>query len=298
LTVFFSLIVSSALLARRNVRLGRGDADGAKTVAAYMFLTAFIGRMLIADHVPVVEAEFLTFVKVSGSALFGAAFTWLFYMALEPFIRRRWPEILVGWTRALAGRIKDPLVGRDLLVGCALGIAGALARIVANAIPGWWNMPGWTPLPSGEWTLGPANRYVGAFILSAGDVVSCALLFALLLFLALLIARKRWLALLLTWIVFLVFFLLPENPLLAIPLAAVSSWIQLMAIRRGVLATAAAMVGFFVISYSAPTFSLSHWYSLRLLFPLVMYLALAVYGFRIALGGKPAFGGGLLDESD
>lgn len=39
------------------------------------------------------------------------------YLAIEPAMRRRRPQALVSWTRLLAGEIRDPLVGRDLLVG-------------------------------------------------------------------------------------------------------------------------------------------------------------------------------------
>ena len=36
-------------------------------------------------------------------------------------MRRRWPQTLISWTRVLAGRLRDPLVGRDVLVGAACG---------------------------------------------------------------------------------------------------------------------------------------------------------------------------------
>ena len=45
------------------------------------------------------------------------------YMAFEPYVRRRSPRTLISWTRLLAGRFRDPLVGADLLVGCVLASA-------------------------------------------------------------------------------------------------------------------------------------------------------------------------------
>jgi serine/threonine-protein kinase len=51
---------------------------------------------------------------------------WLLYVALEPFARRRFPKTLISWKRLLAGRIRDPLVGRDILVGAALGTLSAV----------------------------------------------------------------------------------------------------------------------------------------------------------------------------
>ena len=51
--------------------------------------------------------------------LFFASFVWLFYLALEPYVRRLWPELPIGWSRLLSGRVRDPLVGRDVLIGVA-----------------------------------------------------------------------------------------------------------------------------------------------------------------------------------
>jgi serine/threonine-protein kinase len=50
-----------------------------------------------------------------------SCFIWALYIALEPYVRRRWPATLVSWSRLLAGRFRDPLVGRDVLVGCLAG---------------------------------------------------------------------------------------------------------------------------------------------------------------------------------
>ena len=46
-----------------------------------------------------------------------------FYLALEPYIRRTWPELLVSWARILSGEFTDPIVGRDLFLGILLGPA-------------------------------------------------------------------------------------------------------------------------------------------------------------------------------
>src|SRR5208283_1540399 len=45
---------------------------------------------------------------------------WVLNIALEPYVRRRWPATLVSWIRLLAGDFRDPLVGRDVLAGCFL----------------------------------------------------------------------------------------------------------------------------------------------------------------------------------
>ena len=47
---------------------------------------------------------------------------------LEPYLRRVWPKAIVAWNRLLAGHFRDPLVGRDVLIGFAL--AGALTVLL------------------------------------------------------------------------------------------------------------------------------------------------------------------------
>jgi hypothetical protein len=43
----------------------------------------------------------------AGQALTFAGLLWLIYIALEPFVRRRWPHMLVSWTRLLSGAFGD-----------------------------------------------------------------------------------------------------------------------------------------------------------------------------------------------
>jgi serine/threonine-protein kinase len=41
---------------------------------------------------------------------------------MEPFVRRRWPQMLISWTRLVSGDWRDPLVARDMFIGFACGI--------------------------------------------------------------------------------------------------------------------------------------------------------------------------------
>jgi hypothetical protein len=54
------------------------------------------------------------------TALFMAGITWVLYVALEPFVRKLWPRTIISWTRLVGGKIRDPLVGRDVLFGVVL----------------------------------------------------------------------------------------------------------------------------------------------------------------------------------
>jgi serine/threonine-protein kinase len=48
------------------------------------------------------------------------------YIALEPFVRRSWSEMLISWNRIMAGDFRDPMIGRDILIGGLLGVGHAL----------------------------------------------------------------------------------------------------------------------------------------------------------------------------
>ena len=49
----------------------------------------------------------------------------------------RWPQTLIAWTRLLAGRLRDPLVGRDILVGGLFGISFQLLDQLQYLAQGW-----------------------------------------------------------------------------------------------------------------------------------------------------------------
>src|SRR6185436_18736523 len=55
-----------------------------------------------------------------GHALLHCVIVWFLYMALEPYLRRIWPRVMVSWARLVSGRLRDPMIGRDILVAFAL----------------------------------------------------------------------------------------------------------------------------------------------------------------------------------
>src|SRR4029077_8172377 len=67
-----------------------------------------------------------------GSALVNAGLLWLFYVALEPYVRRYCSDIMISWTRVLNGQIRDARVGRDVLIGVAAGI---LVMLLSFSVP-------------------------------------------------------------------------------------------------------------------------------------------------------------------
>ncbi len=118
------ILVGAGLLARRNIRDGKGDRRGAARLAGYMasiLMALWVCKVhLVAT--PVVVATFL--IAVCTSVFYGVLL-WTVYLALEPFVRRHWPQVLVSWASVLTGRA-DAVVGRDVLIGVALGVWFAL----------------------------------------------------------------------------------------------------------------------------------------------------------------------------
>ncbi len=134
--ILAATIVGAAIFAERNVRAGRGDRRGALRLSAFVFAAMFVSWFFGESHVATLWEVALVVMALSW-ALFSATFCGVAYLAVEPFLRRRWPEVLVTWTRLLAGEFRDPLVGRDLLVGCAAGPILAVIALGGLLVPEW-----------------------------------------------------------------------------------------------------------------------------------------------------------------
>src|SRR6185369_12433219 len=89
-----------------------------------------IARLFSAHHIPTF-GEFGTVLNSLQDSVFAGAFFWIVYLALEPFVRKRWPGRIVSWARLLAGDFRDPLVGRDILIGSVFGVAITVVNYLA-----------------------------------------------------------------------------------------------------------------------------------------------------------------------
>jgi serine/threonine-protein kinase len=120
----------AAFFMRRNFRLGRGDRRGAARLAKITGSLVFVASCLLASA-PLDSRIFGTFHGAAGVGLFAAAWCWAYYMAIEPFVRRQWPRMLVGWSRLMAGEWRDPQVGREVFVGGLAAIGVAVLNVLA-----------------------------------------------------------------------------------------------------------------------------------------------------------------------
>ncbi|MEE2640050.1 MAG: hypothetical protein VX768_05445 [Planctomycetota bacterium] len=119
------LLVISIVLAIRNLKIGTTDKDGALKFAGVMLLIDFNLGLFEAHHNSSVGLEMTTCLSCLTNALGRTVRFWIYYLALEPFVRRTWPKVLVSWNRLLQGKISDPFVSLEILYGCIFGVVGA-----------------------------------------------------------------------------------------------------------------------------------------------------------------------------
>jgi hypothetical protein len=297
MVLLFLMLVGGAMLARRNLRLGRGDRRGASRLAVVVF-AAFVMNYSVAHHVPNFS-ELVLFLDFLASGLAWYCFLWVLYIALEPNVRRRWPATLVSWSRLLAGGFRDPLVGRDVLVGCLLGaFASLLFRLT-------WFVPSWLGKPPAQPLSGPQLQFLGARAIVAyissnlGTALFLALAFLFVLFLFRALLRKEWAAVV-AFVLFLSVLLAggSRHPAVTFVVNLILNGVSVfLLIRFGLLALAACFVFQFCFLENFPlTTQGSAWYAGISLAGIVLMAAMAFYGFYTSLGGRPVFGGAVLDE--
>jgi len=292
--IVFSLAMCAlaGVWARRNLRLGRGDRKGAWRLAIFTFASLALAQLSAADHTAMPIAEFSLLVLIAGQSLVGTFLVWLFYIALEPTVRRRWPHTLISWSRLLAGRFRDPLLGRDVLVGALAGMALVLALPLGLASLCLGRAPAMI-------LAAPTPRLMAyVFFLSpwAGVFFSTGLLFILSLLQAL--VRRAWLARLLLSLPFLAQALEPgEDPLVAaVKGALLAAIIISVLVRFGLLSSATLLFTSTVLGHVTLTLDWSVWYARPSFALLGFYAALLVAAFYTSLGGKPLFGRALLED--
>ncbi len=295
MVLLLSFMIIGALLARKNLRDGRGDRKGALRLALFTFWALMINWIIMAHHYPGFDEFFVLFIPAVMAALFFATLLWFFYMALEPYVRRWWPHRIVSWSRLLAGDFRDPLVGRDILIGSVFGVAIQIVIYLSYLAPGGWGM-GPTIEPTLSTLLG-LRESVGWFFDPGAIFVGLSYLFLLLL-LYVLFRRKEWLSSLAAWLLPTVVFGLGARDHVIGTLVAglIFALTLVVTMRFGLLAMIASVFFAFLLNDYPMTTDFSVWYAGSTIFGFCAGLALVVYSFYISLGGQPVFKGGLLRE--
>ena len=291
-------LAGGAMLARRNLRLGRGDIRGAYRTGAFVFVTWVVAWFFGAHHVPTF-AEFPLFMEflVWGGGFF--CFTWLLYIALEPYVRRRWPATLVSWSRLLAGGFRDPLVGRDVLVGCLSGSSLAALQRLLWFVPSWLGHPPTQPFSGPDWQFLGARTAIAAtssFLMGA-PVFWLSALFVL--FFLRMLLRKEWAAGVVFVLLLSTFVAAGSQfePVASLGGLSFSCVAVFLLTRFGLLTVVTNFVFWSVLENFPLTTQGSSWYAGISLTGILLMAAITFYAFHTSLGGRPVFGGGgVLEE--
>ncbi len=285
IVLLIGALVGSGFLARRNYLRGRADRDGALRLALVTFVLE-IALFFCRAHIASIGDGIGLSVLAISSALFVSGAIWMFYMAIEPWVRRQWPNTIISWTRLLSGRFRDPVVCRDILLGVTLGVVWIsvfnlryLFMIHLGASPSLGDTIG---LMGGRIAL-------GGWLRQWAQSIQTTLLFFLLLMGLKALLRKQWLAA----IAFVAIFTIPRalsSTHIALDLAAftlVYAIAVLIVIRFGLVPLVVAIFTINLMANIPFSADFSNWYMSNSILALLSVLAITAWGFYHALGGKP-----------
>lgn len=287
------LICGGIWLAHRNYSRGKGDRRGAWRLAWVAFLLEMALFLTRAHLKFTIDTLFLLLLAV-GTGLFISAFLWTLYLALEPYVRSKWPQTIVSWSRALAGRLRDPLVGRDILYGTVMGLAWVLvyhAGYLFDIRVG--ERPLLPPTDLLEGMRAAISMWLGNVV---GAILGVLMFFFVLVFFRVLV-RNRWLAAALFVIVFAIpKVLASDHPLIDSPVWIIIYLIAAIAVVRfGLIVLAVAVFTANVLLNLPFTLDSSAWYTPASICVILSIVALAGWGFYTALAGQRLFKEELFD---
>jgi hypothetical protein len=277
-------IVAAVFMARWNYVRGKGDRAGAMRLA-FLIFCLHLALWVFQSHIPSAGAFlYLLFLAVATALLWGGI-VWVLYLALEPYVRRYWPQALITWARVMAGRWRDPLVGRDLLFGTAFGIVVCDLYGIRYHLEAQFGAP---PAFLSTDYLGSSSLAFGAWFSQVPSSIGFTLLLFLLLFLFRVLLRKWWLAAAAFVLMFTaVKSLSSDYPAVEWPIQIVLyTALAAGALRFGLVALVAALFTADMTLNVPVTLNPSAWYFTDAALAVATVAALAIWGFYIALAGQ------------
>jgi hypothetical protein len=127
--VWMAVTILLVLLAVRNAKAGRADHRNAVKCALFvggLYAILEIVAITVGGSNPADRIVALTNGRAVGHILQHGIEGWVYYLAIEPYVRRVWPRMLIGLMRVFSGRWRDPAVGREVLIGLEVGCVLAL----------------------------------------------------------------------------------------------------------------------------------------------------------------------------
>ena len=288
------VITAAGWLAHRNMAQARGDREGAWKLATW--IGCVMMALWITDaHFNTSIGTFAMFLLALATAVFYGYIIYIMYIALEPHLRRRWPRTLISWSAILTGQWRDPIVGRDVLIGVAGGFGISVVAQFVNALVFSGKLMPPTRSLDALWGF---RSTLGILFQNIPRSIRAVLLFYLLLFLLRAVLRNQWL----TAAAFAAIFALQDllvsrHPItdgiedfLAFALVAFIAW------RFGLLAVGVLVFTAGVMESVPATLHGGAWYFGDTLFLLACILALAVWGCYTSMAGQKIWKTNLLES--
>jgi serine/threonine-protein kinase len=278
------LLAGGALVARRNYAKGRSDVRGAFRLASTAFAIDMTLWVCLEHFIPTLDT-FAHFLLAVSKSLFLSTVIWMLYVALEPYVRRHWPQAIISWSRLLGGGLRDPLVGRDLLWGVLLGVLWSLTVGVGFL---FLKREGATPeLAQTELLLG-SREILALWLDKIIQSIIGTLQFFFLLFLLRVLLRNRWLALVCFIAIFTVQNTLrSDHPQIIWPFWLIVYTLAAGAVSRfGLIVLATASFTANVLLNLPYSLDFSNWYAAHVMAILVGLTAIATWGFYTSLGAQ------------
>ncbi len=293
IATLLACMAAACWMAWRNWQQGRGDLRGALRLAGVAFALTVSILLLQGAH-RLTESALNHFTAAVAYALFTGLVFYVLYLALEPYVRKRWPDTIIAWTRLLGGRLRDPMVAGHILAGAALAFFWAvlfqlrtiLAWRYAGVVP-VHNLASHNGLPV---MLGIVlQEVVNSLVVGMGTLFIVFLLRA--------VVRKAWIA---GAIFVLAFTALrvagSSHPWIDGPFVLFQYTLgTYLLLRLGLLQLTTAIFLSTLLGDHVTTFAFGAWYATPTLVALLVTAAIAAYAFRHATSGMKLLPGKLFD---
>lgn len=296
IVLFGAVLLGSILIVKRNVRQKKGDEAGSWRLANFLFFV-FLAMWALQAHHLASMGEFGPIVLALAWAFLVSTFARMLYFGLEPFVRRRDPHTLIGWVRLLGGKMRDPLVGRDVLIGMTYGVLLGVFEYSDNTLlPLFGGLPPQPGTPSMESLLG-IRQALGSLFAYTWVFVLYSLGIFFVLFLMRLLVRKDWIAAIV--IVFLgAITNIGGDYFWSTFLLSAVIWLSIYLVLRrfGLLALVVGLVVQNILVTFPMTTHLNRWYASGAIAGGTIIIAIAFFALHTALAGQPLLTAKVLDD--
>jgi serine/threonine-protein kinase len=284
LSVALVIFAVSIFLAHRNYSRGKGDRQGARRLASLVFALE-LSICVFRSHFVLTFDTIGILIFAISTGLFVSGFIWVLYLALEPYVRRNWPQTIISWTRFIGGRFRDPLVGRDLLFGVLLGFSWVFTFALGSF---FLIRAGGSPQFAIAEFLDGVRESIALGLVRIVSSIQTTLVFFFLLVLLRVLVKNRWLAA----AIFVLLFTVPrvlgaDHPLIETPIWLIIYGIAAFAVVRfGLIVLATAVLTVDVLLNVPVTLDFSNWYAARSLCVVLGFVVIAAWGFYTSLAGQ------------